>query len=97
MGVAPDLSAEVDGGEDGGGVHPDVVEDVGPEWSDEGEGVVVKVDNAGDIAEEVFIDKFFLGDPKFLAAVVDNGVLMRVAVDGEGTGGSGEEVGKDVG
>ena len=40
MGVAPDLGAEIDGGEDSRGVYPDVMEDVSPEWSDEMKGVV---------------------------------------------------------
>ena len=95
--MAPDFGAKVDGREDGGGVYPDVVEDIGPEWSDEVERMGVEVGDAGDVAKEITVNEFFLGDPKFLTAVVDNGVLMRVAVNSEGTGGSGEEVGEDVG
>ena len=97
MGVAPDFGAEVDGGEDGGGVHPDVVEDVGMEGSNEGKGMVAEVGDAGDIAQEVAVDKLLLWHPKFLTAVVDDCVLVRMTVDSKGTGGSGEEVGEDVG
>ena len=97
MRVAPDLGAEVDGRKDSGGVYPDVVEDVGAEWGDEGKGMGVKVGDAGDVTEEVPFDEFFLRDPEFLAAVVDDCVLVRVAVNGEGAGGGGEEVGEDVG
>ena len=70
--MAPDFGAEVDGGEDGSCVHPDVVEDVGAEWSDEGQGIGVKVGDARDVAEEVSVDELLLWDPKFLSAVVDN-------------------------
>ena len=97
MGVVPDFGAKVDGGEDGGGVHPDVVEDVGAEWGDEGKGMGVEIGDAGEIAEEVPINKLLLQDPEFLTAVVDDCILVRMAVDGEGTSRGGEEVGKDVG
>ena len=97
MGVAPDFGAKVDGGKDGRGVYPNIVEDVGAEGSDKGNGVIVKVRDAGEVAEEVPFDEFLLGDPKFLAAVVDDGVLMGVAVSGESASGGGEEVGEDFG
>ena len=97
MGVAPDFGAKVDSWEDGGGVYPNVVEDVGTEGSDKGKGMGIKVDDAGDVAKEVAVDKLLLGDPKFLTAVVNDCILVRVAVDGEGAGGGGEEVGEDVG
>ena len=95
--MAPDFGAEVDGGKDSRGVYPDVMEDVGTEWGDEGKRMGVEVDDAGDVAKEVSVDKLLLGDPKFLTAVVDDGVLVGVTVDGEGAGGSGEEVWEDVG
>ena len=95
--MAPNFGAKVDGGEDSGGVDPDVVEDVGTKWSDEGKGMGVKVSDTREVAEEVPIDKFLLRNPKFLTAVVDDGVLVGVAVDGEGASGSGKEVGEDVG
>ena len=96
MGVAPDLGAEVDGWEDGHSVYLDVVKDVGAEGSDKGKRMGVKVGNTGDVAKKVPFNELLLGNPKFLAVVVNNGVLMGVAVDGEGTCGGGEEVGEDV-
>ena len=95
--MAPNLGAEVDGWEDGSGVYPDVMEDVGAEWSDEMKGMGFKIKDARDVAKEVPINEFFLWDPEFLAAVVDDGVLVWVAVDGKSTGRGGKEVGKDVG
>ena len=95
--MAPDLGAKIDGGEDSSGIHPNVVEDVGAEGSDKGERMGVEVRDAGDVAEEVSFDEFLLGDPEFLAAVIDDCVLVRVSVGNEGTGGSGEEIGEDVG
>ena len=96
MGVAPNFGAKVDGREDGGGVDPDVMKDVSAERSDKGKGIGVKVGDTGDIAEEVSIDELLLWNPKFLTTVVDDGVLVGVPVGDEGTGGSGEEVGKNV-
>ena len=37
---------------------------------------------------------FFLGYPEFLAAVINNSVLVRVAVDGVSAGGGVEKVGE---
>ena len=96
MGVAPDFGTEVNGGEDSGGVDPNIVENVGAEGGDKGERMGVKVRDAGDVAEEVLFDKLLLWNPKFLAMIVNDGVLVRVAVDGEGASGGGEEIGKDV-
>ena len=53
MGVAPDFGTKVNSREDGRGVYPDIVEDVGTEGSDNGEWVVVKVGDVGEVAEEV--------------------------------------------
>ena len=96
MGVAPDFGAKVNSGEDGCGVYPDIMKDVGAERSDKGKRMGVKVGDTGDIAEEVPIDELLLWNPKFLTTVVDDGVLVGVPISGEGTGGSGEEVGKNV-
>ena len=97
MRMAPDFGAEVDGREDSGGVYPDVVEDVGAEGSDEVERMGVKVGDAGDVTEEVSIDELLLGDPEFIAAVVDDSVLVGMAIRNKGAGRSGEEVREDVG
>ena len=95
--MTPNFGAEIDGGEDGGSVDPNVVEDVGAERSNKVERVGVEVSDAGEVAKEIPFDEFLLGDPEFLAPVVDNCVLVGVTVDGEGAGGCGEEVGKNVG
>ena len=50
----------------------------------------------GDVAKEVAFDELFLWNPKFLAAVVNDCILVRVAVSDEGTGGGGKEVGEYV-
>ena len=97
MRVAPDFGAKIDGREDGGGVYPDVVEDVGAEWGDEVKGMGVEIRDAGDVAEEVSLNKFLLWDPEFLAAVVNDSVLVWVTVGDKGAGRGGEKVGEDVG
>ena len=60
MGVVPDFGTEIDGREDSCSVYPDVMEDVGPEWSDEMKGVGVKIRDTGDVMEEVAVDEFLL-------------------------------------
>ena len=97
MGVAPDLGTKIDGWENGGGVYPNVVENVSAKGGDERKRMGVEVGDTGDVTKEVAVDELLLGNPKLLTAVVDDSVLVRVAVDSEGAGGSGEEVGEDVG
>ena len=46
----------------------------------------------GDGRQEVAVDVEFLGDPNLLSAFVDDGILMRVSVDGVGTDGRCEEI-----
>ena len=94
--MVPDLGAKVTGREDGGGVYPDIVEYVGAERGDKGKGMGIKVGDARDVAEEVSLDEFLLQNPKFLAAVINDGVLVRVAVSNKGAGRGGEEVGEEV-
>ena len=96
MGVAPNLGTKVDGGEDGSSIDPNVVENVSAEWSDKGKGMGVKVGDAGDVAEEVALDKFLLWNPKLLTSVIDDGVLVGMSVSNKGTGGGSEEIGEEV-
>ena len=77
-------------------LDPNVMKNVGLERGDERDGVVMEVVDARKEAKEVSCYKLFLWNPEFLAAVVDNSVLMGMAVDGKGAGGSVEEVGKKV-
>ena len=95
MGMAPDFGTKVDSGEDGGGVDPNVVENVGTEWSDKEERMGVEVWNTGDVAKEVPFNELFLGYPEFLTLVIDNSVLVGMSVDDEGAGGSGKKVGEE--
>ena len=92
MRMAPKLGAKVNRGKDGGGVNPDVVENVGMEGSHEVERIGFEGGNLWDIAKGVPIDKFFLGNPKFLSVVVDDVVLVGVSVFDKGTGGGRKEV-----
>jgi hypothetical protein len=57
--------------------------------------VVVKGVVVGDGEEEVTLNIFVLGTPDFLAAFVDNGVLVQVVSDGGSAGWGGEEVGEE--
>jgi len=96
MGVVPDFGTKVDGWEGGGGVYPHVVEDVGAEGSNKVKGVCLKIWESRDISEEVSFYKFLLRDPKFLSMVVNDRVLMRVAVFHISAGGGGEEIWEKV-
>jgi len=96
MGVMANFGTKVDRGKGAVRLDPDVMEDVGVEQSDKGDGVVVKIDDTRKETEEVVLNKFFLWDPKLLTLVVDNLVLVQVMVDGKGTGGGMEEIGEKV-
>ena len=78
------------------GFDPNVMKDVSLEGSDEGDRVVVEINATREGAKEVLFDVFFLRDPEFFAAVIDDGVLMRVSVDGIGVSRSGEEIREEV-
>jgi len=96
--VAANLGAHVDRGKKGTeGVDKDVVVDGGSERGDVGGGVVDNVTVERDESEEVLVYEFFLGVPKFLVVLVNDCVLVRVAVVGGGTDGGGEELGKEIG
>jgi len=97
MGVSTNLGTKVNRRKRAVRTDPDVMEDVSAEWGDERNGVVVKVVDARKEAKEVTCYEFFLWYPEFLTAVVDNSVLMGMAVNGEGAGRSVEEIGKEVG
>ena len=86
MGVKTDFSADGHWWEFAGGGDGDRVVYAGAEGSDVEGGVVLDVVGVGNEAEEVPVNKFFLGEPKLLVVLVDDGVLVRVAVLGEDTG-----------
>jgi len=72
------------------------MENISAEWGDKRDGVVIKVNDMRKGAKEVSFDEFLLRYPKFLTAVIDDSVLMRVSVDSIGTSGGVEEVGEEV-
>jgi len=77
-------------------LNPDVMKNVGTERGNEGDGVSLEVGDAGEKTEEVALNKLFDGDPKLLTTVVDDLILVRVAVDGVSAGGGVEEIGEKV-
>jgi len=84
MGVSTNLGTKVNRRKRAIRLDPNVMKNVGAEWGDEGDRVIVKIDDARKRAEEILFDKLLLGYPKFLAVVIDDGILMGVAVDGKG-------------
>ena len=56
----------------------------------------LKVGDMGDETEEVALNEFFLRDPELFSAIVDDCILVQVAIDNEGTGGGSEEIGEEV-
>jgi len=75
---------------------PNIVENVCMEWSDKGNQMVIEIGNSRKEMEEVALNKFFRWNPEFLTVVINDLILVRVAVDGEGASGGSEEVGKKV-
>ena len=96
MGVSANLGTKVNRRKRAVRLGPNIVEDVSPKWGDKGDKVVIKVDDMGDKAKEIPLYKLFGWYPKFLSAVIDDLVLVRVLVDGKGTGRGIEEVGEKV-
>ena len=96
MGVSTNLGTKVNRRKRAVRLDPNVMKNVSMEWGDEGGGMVIEVDDARKRAEEVSFDELFLGYPKFLAAVVDDGVLMGVMVNSKGTGRGMEKIRKEV-
>jgi len=98
MRVAANLGAHVDRGKKGTkGMDKDVMVGGSPEWSDVCGGVVSNVTVERDEAEEILVYKFFLRVPKLLVILVNDCVLVWVAVIGVGTGGGGKELRKEIG
>ena len=97
MGVSANLGTKVNRRKRAVRLDPNVVKNVSPKRGDKRNGVAVEIVDTRKETKEVTCYEFFLWYPEFLTTVVDNGVLMGVAVDGEGAGGSVEEIGKEVG
>jgi len=75
---------------------PDIVKNVCAERGDKGNRVVIEIGNTRKKTEEVALNKFFRWNPEFLTVVVNDLILVRVAVDGEGASRGSEEVGEEV-
>jgi len=77
-------------------LNPNVVKNVSPKRGDKRDRVVVKVVDVREETEEVLFYKFFRWYPKLLTAVVNDLVLVRVAVNSVSAGGGDEEVRKKI-
>ena len=97
MGVSANLGTKVNRRKRAVRFDPHVVKNVSPKRGDKRNGVVMEIVDTRKEAKEVTCYEFFLRDPELLTTVVDNGVLMGVAVDGVGTSGGVKEVGEEVG
>jgi len=96
MGMSANLGTKVNRRKRAVRLDPNIVEDVSLKQGDEGDGMVIKVDDTGDKAKEILFYKFFRWYPELLSMVVNDLVLVRVTVDGISAGRSSEEVGKKV-
>jgi len=94
MGVSANFGTKVNRRKRAIRLDPHVVKNVSPKRGDKRNRVVMEIVNARKEAKEVMCYEFFLQDPEFLTMVVDNGVLMGMAVDGVGASGGGEKVGE---
>jgi len=96
MGVSANLGTKVNRRKRAVRLDPNVVKNVSPKRGDKRNGVVMEIVDARKEAKEVTCYEFFLRDPKFLTTVVDNGVLMGMAVNGVGTSRGSKKVRKKV-
>jgi len=96
MGVSTNLGTNVNRRKTTDSVNMNVMVDVHTERGNKGNGVGFKVRNMGEKAKKVSFYVFFLWDPMFFSAVVDDGVLVWVTVNSKSTSGGIEEVGKEV-
>jgi len=95
--MVADLGAHVDGRKGTEGMEEDVVVGKGMEWSDKGSRVVNDISMERDDTEEVLLYEFLLGVPKILVILVDDCVLVWVAVGSGGAGRGSKELGKEGG
>jgi len=96
MGVSANLGAKVNMRKRTVRIDPDVIEHVGTEWGNKGDWVSLKIRDMGEEMEEVTFDKFLLRNPKLFSTVIDDCVLVWVAVNDEGASGGSKEVGEEV-
>jgi len=94
MGVSTNLGAKINRRKRAVRIDPDVMENVGAEGGNEGDWVSLEVRDMGNETEEVTFDEFFLGNSRLFSAVIDNCVLVQVAVDDVSAGGVWKRLGK---
>jgi len=92
MGVSTNLGTKVNRRKRAVRTDPNVVKNVSLRGSDKGDRVVVKIGDVREETKEIADCKFFQRYPEFLTTVIDDLVLVRVAIDGVSTGGSSKEV-----
>jgi len=96
MGVSTNLGTKVNRRKRAIRTDPNIVKNVCSEWSDKGNQMVIEINNTREEMEEVTLNKFFRWNPEFLTTVVNDLILVRVAVDGEGASGGSEEIGEEI-
>jgi len=96
MGVSADFGAKINTRKRAIRIDPDVIKDVSTKWGNKRDGVSLKIGDARKELKEVTLDELFLWDPKLFSMIINDCVLMRVSVNGEGTGGGVEEVGEEI-
>jgi len=97
MEVTPKFGAKIYRWKGAVQLDPDVMEDVCMKRGDKMKGVSSEGGDLWDIAKRISFDKFFLWDPELFSTIVNDVVLMRVAVIDKGTHRGSKEVGKEVG
>jgi len=96
MGVSTNLGTKVNRRKRAIRTDPNIMENVCVEWDNKGNRMVIEISNTREKMEEVALNKFFQWNPEFLTAVVNDLILVRVAVDGEGASRGSKEIWKKV-
>jgi len=96
MGVSTNLGAKMNRRKTTKSVDVNVMVDVRAEQGNKGSGVCFKIGNTGEKTEEIPFYVLFLWDPIFFSTVVDDRVLVWVAVSGKSTSWGFEKVRVEV-
>jgi len=97
MGVSTNLGANMNRRKTINSVDVNVMVDVCTKRGNKGNGVGFKIGDMGEKTEKVPFYVLFLWDPILLSSVIDNSVLVWMAVNGKGTSRSLEKVRIEVG
>jgi len=96
MGVSANLGAKINIRKRAVRIDPNVVEDVGTEWGNKRDRMSLKIGDTGNKTKKIALDKFLLRNPKLFSTVVDDCVLVQVAVNDVSTSRGMEEFGEEV-